>query len=219
MESDAARDVLGMDRAAHLTRGTIERAYARATFRARAATDAGEYDATPSVIDIGAVREVLLRRIGRMPPRGDDLTRLMKTQFFLGGFVLFLTAGVLLPSLTTAYDGGLSLVGWLIGSVVIAVASTTVVFVLGWPLRVMPRLRRVWLTAGWALVAGVVLSLAAVVVLFVTAPTHAVADVEVGTYLQRDVWGWPLLIAWTVYAFCVAHFVAPLRWTRPGPTI
>lgn len=46
--------------------------------------------------------------------------------FFLGGFVLFGTAIGLMVGWATWYDGAMSLIGWIVGAVSIAVISMVV---------------------------------------------------------------------------------------------
>ena len=83
-------------------------------------------------------------------------------QFFLGGFVLFATAIGLMVGWATWYDGALSLIGWVISAVSIALMSMVVVLLVGLPLRLVPSLRSRWLANGELPVAGVVLGFIAI---------------------------------------------------------
>ena len=149
----------------------------------------------------------------RLPPWGEAIGRLTAMQFFLGGFVLFGTAIGLMVGWATWYDGATSLIGWIVGAVSIAVISMVVALLVGLPLRLVPRLRSRWLANGELTVAGIALGFVVIEIVIAAAPVATVVD-EFGPYEARDVNGWPLLLAWSLFAFSIAHFVWPLRWTR-----
>ena len=86
-----------------------------------------------------------------------------------------------------------------------------IALLVGLPLRLVPSLRSRWLANGELTVAGVLLGFVAIEIVIATAPVSTILD-ELGPYEARDVNGWPLLIAWSLFAFSIAHFIWPLRW-------
>lgn len=216
MDPDSARSALGIRPEAALTTNLIEAAYEQA--RERAAVCAGQ---TGAALDGGGLRRgqldearvVLLKRAVRVPPCGDAMGTLTVIQFFVGGFVLFVAAMRLMVGWATWYDGALSLIGWTVGAVWIALASMIVSLLVGLPLRLAPKLRRRWLANGELTFGGAVLGFLATEIVIATAPVSTVVD-DLGSYEARDVNGWALFIAWSLFAFSIAHFVWPLRWTR-----
>jgi hypothetical protein len=77
----------------------------------------------------------------------------------------------------------------------------------------VPSLRSRWLANGELTIAGVVLGFLATEIVIAAAPVSTVVD-EFGPYEARDVNELALLIAWSLFAFSIAHLVWPLRWTR-----
>ncbi|WP_205791559.1 DUF4259 domain-containing protein [Microbacterium sulfonylureivorans] len=150
---------------------------------------------------------------GGLPPRGGTLVVLAVVQFFVGGLVLFVAAVMLIFGAATYYDGMLSLIGWVVAAVFVAVVSMIGAFVIGLPVRLVPAVRSRWLAHGELTVAGVVLGFVGCVIIIAVAPMSTATD-ELGTYEVRDTNGWVLLAAWSLFAISVAHFVLPLRWTR-----
>ena len=210
MDPDTARPTLGISSGA-LTTSRIETAYAQALERAvvPAAQEAA------SAVDGGPRRQQLdeaRATSGRLPFRGEALGLLMVIQFFVGGFVLFAVAIGLMVGWATWYDGALSLFGWTIGAVWIAVTSMGISLLVGLPLRLVPALRAGWLANGELTIAGALLGFVASEFVIASAPVSTVVD-ELGPYEMRDVNGWALFVAWSLFAFSVAHFVWPLRWT------
>lgn len=153
----------------------------------------------------------------RHPPRQrDPLWALTLIQFSLGGLVLFLSAAGLEVSLAanSAYDGGLTLIGWFIGALLIALSSMIAAMLVGLPLRLVPALRARWLAHGEGTLAGAALGIVAC----------TVASRIVGS--KADAWGTSsegpdvsvcvLVVGWALFAISVAHFVWPSRWTQSG---
>jgi hypothetical protein len=216
VDPDSARSTLGILPGAALTTNDIEAAYEQA--RERSAVRVGQSGAA---LDDGALlrgqldeaRVLLLKRAVRVPPYGEAIGTLTMIQFFVGGFVLFVAAMGLMVGWATWYDGALSLIGWTVGAVWIALASMAVSLVIGLPLRLAPGLRRRWLANGELTIGGAVLGFLATEIVIATAPVSTVVD-DLGPYQARDVNGWALFIAWSIFAFSIAHFVWPLRWTR-----
>ncbi|HEX6954629.1 MAG TPA: hypothetical protein VF156_07080 [Agromyces sp.] len=216
MDPDSARSTLGIRPEAALTTNTIEAAYEQA--RERAAVFAGQSGAA---LDGGGLRRgqldearvVLMKRAVRVPPHGEAMGTLTVIQFFVGGFVLFVAAIGLMVGWATWYDGALSLIGWTVGAVWIALTSMIVSLLVGLPLRLAPKLRRRWLANGELTFGGAVLGFLATEIVIATAPVSTVVD-DLGPYESRDVNGWALFIAWSLFAFSIAHFVWPLRWTQ-----
>jgi hypothetical protein len=218
VDPDTARSTLGIPRGTTLTASYVEAAFAHAV-------QVTARPATPGVASMGAghdrsvlrpleeARAVLLRRSRRLPPWGEAIGLLTVMQFFLGGFVLFGSAIGLMIAWATWYDGAMSLIGWVVGAVSIAVISMVIALLVGLPLRLVHRLRSRWLANGELTVAGVLLGFVAIEIVLAAAPISTVVD-ELGPYEARDVNGWALLIAWSLFAFSIAHFVWPLRWTR-----
>lgn len=218
MDPNTARSTLGIPPGTTLTSNYVEAAFARAMQGTAQPTDPGV-----PVTGVGRdrsllrpleeARAVLLHRSRRLPPWGEAIGQLSVMQFFLGGFVLFGTAIGLMVGWATWYDGVMSLIGWMVSAVSIAVISMVVALLAGLPLRLVPTLRSRWLANGELTVAGVALGFVVIEIVIAAAPVATVVD-EFGPYEARDVNGWALLIAWSLFAFSVAHFVWPLRWTR-----
>ncbi len=208
--------MLGLTSQRLLTTGRVEVAYATARERTSEVlttrSDGAAYQTC--VLRLGEARAVLLNKATRLPPRGDALVILTVIQFFLGGFVLFATALALVVGSTTDYDTALSMVGWPIAALVVAVPSMLIVLLVGLPLRLVPALRARWLRNGEITVAGVVIGLIASIGVIAAAPVIPVVD-EIGLYEARDINWWAQLGAWLLFAFSIAHFVWPLRWVRP----
>jgi len=218
VDPDTARSTLGIPRGTTLTANYVEAAYAQALQRTGQppglSVPAAGYGHDLSLLrPLEEARAVLLDRSRRLPPQGEAIGRLTVIQFFLGGFALFATAIGLMVGWATWYDGALSLIGWTMGAVSIAVTSMIVALLVGLPLRLVPTLRSRWLANGGLTIAGVALGFVATEIVIAAAPVSTVVD-EFGPYEARDVNGWALLITWSVFAFSVAHFVWPLRWTR-----
>ncbi|GLI28304.1 hypothetical protein ARHIZOSPH14_25460 [Agromyces rhizosphaerae] len=155
---------------------------------------------------------MLLERARRIPPSGEATELLGLLQFFVGGFVLFVaTVGVQL-ALSSFYDDFAAVIGWGINAVLIAMISMICAWILGLPLRHIPRLRSWWLSNGEWPVAGVVLGFVALCFVVSLAPVTQATD-EFGTYEARMVDPRALLAVWGIFAFSVVHFVWPLRWT------
>ncbi|EXJ50414.1 MAG: hypothetical protein BGN98_08970 [Microbacterium sp. 69-7] len=82
--------------------------------------------------------------------------------FFAGGAVLFAAALALIFGSAMSYDGILSLIGWPILALIVAVVSIIAAMVLGLPIRLIPSLRSWWRSHGylargpdgWALLAA-----------------------------------------------------------------
>lgn len=134
-------------------------------------------------------------------------------QFFLGGAVLFLAALILISASSSAYDGVVSLLGYGVMAVVIALVSMVGAFAIGLPMRLVGNLRSRWLAHGELTMAGAVLGFTACCLLMAFAPVTTVTD-ELGSYQVREPFGWALFAAWVLFAFSVAHFVWPRRWRR-----
>jgi hypothetical protein len=219
MDPDAARAALGMPSEVLLTVERVEVAYAQASAQSGvpAASDgsavAGWAGFTGSD-QLEEARDLLLRRAKRLPPRGEAIVRLTVLQFFVGGAVLFATALGLMVGWATWYDDIFALIGWFMFAVSIAVSSMLLALLVGLPLRLVPRLRSRWLANGELPIVGVVLSFSAIELLMATASVSTVVDEFGIPYEVRDVNGWALLLAWSIFAFSVAHIVWPLRWTR-----
>lgn len=134
-------------------------------------------------------------------------------QFFLGGLFLYVAAEIFLISAPgdTEYDGVVTLIGWAIVGVSVAVPSMIVAMIVGLPLRLVPRLRARWLANGEITVAGVVVGF----VLCAIATPPASLGGESGGW--SDAAWWVLLASWALLAISVAHFVWPARWLRVDP--
>lgn len=148
----------------------------------------------------------------RLPSGGDAFGVLAVIQFFLGGLVLFVAAHALMVGETTSYDGVVSLIGWAVASVIVAVVSMVAAFLIGLPVRLIPALRSRWLGKGELTVAGAVLGILACVIIIAVAPTSAAPD-DLSVRHPNE---WALIAAWSLFTLSVAHFVWPLRW-RPLP--
>lgn len=207
--------MLGLTNQRLLTSGRVEVAYAAARERTSEVlatrSDGAAYQTR--ALRLGEARAVLLNKATRLPPRGDALVTLTVIQFFLGGFVLFATALALIVGSTTDYDTVLSMVGWPIAALVVAVPTMLIVLLVGLPLRLVPALRARWLRNGEITVAGVVIGLIASIVVIAAARVIPVVD-EIGVDEARDINWWAELGSWFLFAFSVAHFVWPLRWVR-----
>lgn len=206
--------MLGLTSQQLLTSGRVEVAYAAAreptSEGLTTRSDGAAYHARSLRLD--EARALLLNKATRLPPRGDALVVLTVIQFFLGGFVLFATALALLVGSTTDYDTVLSMVGWPIAALVVAVPSMLIVLLAGLPLRLVPALRARWLRNGEITVAGVVIGLIASIVVIAAAPMIPADQIDL--YEARDINRWAQFGAWFLFAFSVAHFVWPLRWVR-----
>jgi hypothetical protein len=218
VDPDTARSTLGIPRGTALTTNHVDAVYAQALQRTAqpaglSVPAAGDGHDLTLLRQLEEARAVLLDRLRRLPPRGEAIGRLTVIQFFLGGFALFATAIGLMVGWATWYDGALSLIGWTIGAVSIAVTSMIVALLVGLPLRLVPTLRSRWLANGELTIAGVALGFVATEIVIAAAPVSTVVD-DFGPYEARDVNGWALLITWSLFAFSIAHFVWPLRWTR-----
>ena len=124
--------------------------------------------------------------------------------------MLFLVALTLLSASTSAYDGVVSLLGYGVMAVVIALVSMVGVFAAGLPIRLVAKLRHRWLANGELTVAGAVIGVSACWLLVAFAPVTNVTD-EWGSYHVREPILWALFAAWALFAFSVAHFVWPRR--------
>ena len=93
----------------------------------------------------------------------------------------------------------LSLIGWSMSAVFIAVMTMLIAWMFGLPLRHEPKLRARWLSNGELTLAGVLLGFLALQVVFAVAPITTVVD-ELGEYEARDVNGWALLLAWSLFS-------------------
>lgn len=174
---------------------------------------------SPSRGLVGSVRESDATVISSETPAGAGPSEQpwgarAALQFFLGGAVLFFVALILVSASTSAYDGIVSLLGYGVTAVVIAVMSMVGSFAAGLPIRLVPMFRSRWLANGEVTIAGVVVGLSACFLLMVFAPVTEVTD-ELGTYQVRVPIGWALIAAWALFAFSVAHFAWPRRWRRP----
>jgi len=181
VDPDSARSTLGMPVGAMLTTHRVEAAYAQALERAAqpvglSVHEAGDGDDLTLRRQLEEARAVLLDRSRRLPPHGEAIGLLTVIQFFLGGFVLFATAIGLMVGWATWYDGMLSLIGWTIGAVSIAVTSMVVALLVGLPLRLVPTLRSRWLANGELTIAGVVLGFLATEIVIAAAPVSTVLN-------------------------------------------
>ncbi|MFG6403733.1 hypothetical protein [Microbacterium sp. P04] len=198
-----------------LTVRRIESAYEVALLRLppAATSPGGTFASTETHSSrLAEARAILLTRARRLPPRGDAVEALSLLQFFVGGLALFITAITVMVASTADYDGILSLIGIPLVALVIAVSSMVIAFLVGLPIRLVPRLRAWWLNAGeWTLI-GVLVGLLAMGIAVAVAPTVVVTDAY-DSYRERDVNEWALIIAWSLFTFSVAHFVWPRRWS------
>lgn len=133
--------------------------------------------------------------------------------FFAGGAVLFVAALALIFGSAMSYDGILSLIGWPILALIVAVVSIIAAMVLGLPVRLIPSLRSWWRSHGTVTLIGAVLGFMTCVVVLATAPIVLTHD-ESGDYLARNPDEWALLAAWSIFSISVAHFVWPTRGAR-----
>ena len=137
---------------------------------------------------------------------------LTAVQFFVGGLVLFVAMQVLLliaPS-TQEYDGGMTLIGWNIIGVVVAVPSMIGALIVGLPLRLVPAIRSRWLANGELTVVGAVSGFIGCVVMVASGMISEAPAIADGSHVPL----WLPWAAWFVFAFSVAHFVWPTRWRR-----
>lgn len=146
-----------------------------------------------------------------MPQRAEGARA--ENQFFLGGAVLSLVALVFIGASAWSYDGALSVVLYAVAAVVIGVVSTVGSFAIGLPLRLVAKLRSVWLANGELTIAGIVIGFAACCLLIAFAPIAVITD-EFGSHQVREPILWALVASWVLFAFSVVHFVWPQRWRR-----
>lgn len=145
----------------------------------------------------------------RAPRRGAAMRALTAVQFFVGGLVLFVAMQVLLLIAPSAqeYDGGVTLIGWNIIGVMVAVPSMLGALIVGLPLRLVPAIRSRWLAHGEITVAGAVSGFIGCVVMVASGVMSDLSSTAGGSVPL-----WLLWAAWFVFAFSVAHFVWPVRW-------
>ncbi len=151
-----------------------------------------------------------------LPERRRPLTgvfALTVIQFFAGGAALFAAALLLIVGSAVSYNGGLTLIGWPILAVIIAVISMIAAMLVGLPIRLIPTLRTWWRSHGIVTLIGVVLGLTACIIILATAPIVLAHD-EDGAYMARNPNWWVLLSAWSVFAISIAHFVWPTGHAR-----
>lgn len=142
-----------------------------------------------------------LRKRGGFRGADESTASLILSQFFVGGFFLFIVAFFLALGAADEYDGVTSFIAASIIAVVLSVVSIVTALVIGLPLRLVSTLRARWLAHGEITVLGVVVGLGACIVSVVLAGGSGGAALP---------W-WAFVISWSVLAFSVAHFVWPGR--------
>ncbi len=142
-----------------------------------------------------------LRKRGGFRGADESTASLILSQFFVGGFFLFIVAFFLALGAADEYDGVTSFIGATIIAVVLSVVSMVAALLIGLPLRLVSALRARWLAHGEITVLGVVVGLGACIV----------SVVLVGGSGGAALPWWAFIVSWTVLAFSVAHFVWPGR--------
>jgi len=142
------------------------------------------------------------------PPWGRSTGALALINIFGGGAVVGAGAAVSLWGMWTEYDGVLTLIGMVILPIIVAIPSALIVLVIGLPIRLVPPVRRWWLSHGEYTLIGAVGGFIVLIVGVVLARAGAEAG-------SPGVDGWQFLVSgWSVFCLSTMHFVWPRRWRR-----
>lgn len=123
------------------------------------------------------------------------------------------SAFVIILASDQPYEDMLSMIGWVFWSVLAAVITTSLMIVIGLPLRLVPVLRRWWRANGEVMLAGALLGLGIIVVAFSMGTPRRVEEPFEQEFVVFEPNGWLLLAGWLVFAFTCSHTLWPRRWT------
>lgn len=140
------------------------------------------------------------------PPWGGNGWTLAVAQLAAAGILIPFVAAASLWSMWTEYDGLLTIIGMVVLPVVVSMASVAAGLIVGLPIRLIPPVRRWWLSHGGATL-GVACSGLAVVVLG-TILVRTTADAGAS---EQSAW-LVLLVGWAVFCLGTLHLVWPKRW-------
>jgi cation transport ATPase len=127
--------------------------------------------------------------------------------------VMFLTGLGVIVAAHSPFEDMLSVIGWLVWSVLAAIITTAVVLVLGSPIRLVPAARRWWRANGEFMLAGALLGAIVIGASFLFGQQTTIRGASSQDFELLMPNGWALLAGWFLLSFSCAHLLWPRRWT------
>lgn len=153
------------------------------------------------------------------PRRLETLNKLLTggltllAQAVIASLVLMSVVIVVLVKTVITYDGIVSFIAWGLAVTLLPAVAVCVAVVIGLPVRLIPAVRRWWISNGEISVAGVLAGYGLTFYAFLSGNEES--GVEGGIHYRVDIPNWDALL-WgcCLLTFFITHLWIPARWRR-----